>query len=322
VRRVAVCLLFVAWCGSALALTNDEQQAVCDAVKSSVGLELNMPVSSPNPSVTEFDLVCGAGCIYQMSQVTITYSAGQNYASGKWLIMNATPPRLTCLDCDSSECSGNTTTPVVAASSQDLNTTPGVDPGAGTGGLSSTDSTALAAVASNTGTGGAVVGAVAAGASSVGSAVATGATVVAGAVAAEGALNRAQQVAVDAASAARACGGTGQPACNVAGMDLSAAPTMPDQAARVGDAKKTSDDALKAAQDGVPVQYGTDKASFFSWVWTPPTASCAPFAGTMHGYSLSWDICPAIGNIRDVLGWLFALFGALSVYGNLFRRWA
>lgn len=73
------------------------------------------------------------------------------------------------------------------------------------------------------------------------------------------------------------------------------------------------------SMNDVVTGYNTSKSSWFSWVWTPPVGECAPFSGTVHGYSISWNLCPTINNIRDVIGWLFGMFAAITIYGQLFR---
>jgi hypothetical protein len=62
----------------------------------------------------------------------------------------------------------------------------------------------------------------------------------------------------------------------------------------------------------------TDKNTFNAlWQWTPPGyQACLPYAGTVHGYAISWDMCPTIANINLVLGWLFAIFGLFTVYST------
>lgn len=96
-----------------------------------------------------------------------------------------------------------------------------------------------------------------------------------------------------------------------------APPAPPDQGQLVENAKtqaKTDLDALRTAAETL------DKDPWFSWVWTPPTGSCSAFAGEVHGFQISWDFCPTVENIREVLGWLFAIFAAIEIYGQLFRR--
>lgn len=83
-----------------------------------------------------------------------------------------------------------------------------------------------------------------------------------------------------------------------------------------------TDKSLADKFSALPGELAADKASWFSWVWTPPVGQCSAsmFSGTVHGYSVNWDICDWVGRIRDALGWLFALFGAINIYSNLFRK--
>jgi hypothetical protein len=104
-----------------------------------------------------------------------------------------------------------------------------------------------------------------------------------------------------------------------ADLNTDAAVLPPDQSTRI-DAAKTSGDTgiTQAVTDAKTGQ--ADKSAWFSWVWTPPVGVCSPFSGTVHGYSVAWDACPTFTNFRDVLGWLFALFGAIQIYGQLFKK--
>lgn len=83
---------------------------------------------------------------------------------------------------------------------------------------------------------------------------------------------------------------------------------------------KKLDDDLKGQFDAIPNAYQQDKNNWFSWVWTPPVGVCSPFTGEVSHIPVSWDFCPTINNIRDTIGWLFALFGAWDVYNVMFRR--
>lgn len=144
--------------------------------------------------------------------------------------------------------------------------------------------------------------------------------------AAEKALAAAQQAAEKAgtpppAGAGVKCGGTGQPACSMQITDPIGVGKLGDESGRVATAGATSTSTLSGLLDDVAGSFNSSKDDWFSWVWTAPaTATCAPFAGTVHGYSISWDLCPTIANIQDVLGWLFALFGCISIYGEIFRQ--
>lgn len=103
-------------------------------------------------------------------------------------------------------------------------------------------------------------------------------------------------------------------------LTAAAAPEMADQKAIVDAAKladiQSSADAVTAIQNG----YNADKGMWFSWVWTPPVGSCQASTGTVHGVGLSVDYCGVTTLIRDIAGWLFAVYGAITIYGQLFRR--
>lgn len=103
-------------------------------------------------------------------------------------------------------------------------------------------------------------------------------------------------------------------------LDTTNAPTLADQSKVVTDAKTQNqvdiDKLVTDAKNGV----AADKSIWFSWVWSAPVGTCAPFAGNVHGYSISFDLCPTIMNIRDVLGWLLGMFSAWTVYGQMFRK--
>ena len=82
------------------------------------------------------------------------------------------------------------------------------------------------------------------------------------------------------------------------------------------DLNKSITDLLDPIKD----QYASDKGNWFSWVWTPPVGQCEPITGTVHGKSVNWDLCPYVAKVRDVVGWLFAIFGAWVIYNEMFRR--
>lgn len=98
------------------------------------------------------------------------------------------------------------------------------------------------------------------------------------------------------------------------------AQNAPDFSSQVTTAKEQADQELKTKIEEIPGQFGTDKGNWFSWVWTPPVGACSPWSSTIHGQSVSINICPWVEKIRDVVGWLFVLFGAWTVYNEMFRR--
>jgi len=82
------------------------------------------------------------------------------------------------------------------------------------------------------------------------------------------------------------------------------------------DLNKSITDLLDPIKD----QFATDKTKWFSWVWTPPVGQCEPITGSVHGKNVSWDLCPYVNKVRDVIGWLFAIVGAWVIYNEMFRR--
>ncbi|MDP3671719.1 MAG: hypothetical protein Q8R69_18760 [Telluria sp.] len=101
------------------------------------------------------------------------------------------------------------------------------------------------------------------------------------------------------------------------------APDAPaDQEERTATKVAETDLALDTAFKDIVLKFVPDKENWFSWVWTPPIATCndADFAGTVHGYSVAFSICPWVAKIREALGFLFALFGAMMIYGQIFKK--
>lgn len=91
-----------------------------------------------------------------------------------------------------------------------------------------------------------------------------------------------------------------------------------EMASALGDATTSQRGAQQGLVDGITGGFESSKESWFSWVWTPPTGSCSPWSGSVRSYAINWDMCGTIANIRDVLGWMFALFGAWTVYREIF----
>lgn len=103
-------------------------------------------------------------------------------------------------------------------------------------------------------------------------------------------------------------------------LNTDAAKELPDQDKRVTDGVKDSEDRLKALRDAVATAQQSDKSLWFSWVWTPPVGTCQAKTATLSGHALvNWDICPTVNNIKDVLGWMMALFSCWSIYCEIFR---
>ncbi len=94
----------------------------------------------------------------------------------------------------------------------------------------------------------------------------------------------------------------------------------PDYAAQLAAKTATEEGKLTDKLNTYPGEFASDKTKWFSWVWTPPVGTCAPITGEVRGQQVSWDFCPYVAKIRDVMGYLFAIFGAWSVYNELFRK--
>lgn len=94
----------------------------------------------------------------------------------------------------------------------------------------------------------------------------------------------------------------------------------PDFAKDVEDKKTAMNKSITDITDAIPNDYAASKDNWFSWVWSPPVGECSPYEGNVHGNSVTWDICPYIAKTRDVIGWLFALYGAWIVYNQMFRK--
>ncbi|HVL77380.1 MAG TPA: hypothetical protein VM406_15305 [Noviherbaspirillum sp.] len=99
------------------------------------------------------------------------------------------------------------------------------------------------------------------------------------------------------------------------------APDMEDQRPLVDSAVAKHQGDLDKLYGDLPSGMAEDKDRFFSWVWSPEIGVCSPFGGVVAGHEIVWDLCPTIEMIRDALGWLFALFSAWTVYGQMFKRY-
>lgn len=89
---------------------------------------------------------------------------------------------------------------------------------------------------------------------------------------------------------------------------------------RVGETQTQFNSQLNTLHSQLIVADETDEQSLLgAFVWDPPYAACQPFTGTVHGKAVSIDICSYIDKLRALIGWLFALFGAYSIFQTIFR---
>lgn len=98
------------------------------------------------------------------------------------------------------------------------------------------------------------------------------------------------------------------------------APDAPNHAQTVTQKVTEMNKSITDLLDPIADQYASDKGKWFSWVWTPPVGQCEPITGSVHGKSVNWDLCPYVAKVRDVIGWIFAIFGAWVIYNEMFRR--
>lgn len=102
-------------------------------------------------------------------------------------------------------------------------------------------------------------------------------------------------------------------------LKAAGAPTMPDQGPVV-QAKADEEAArVKALQDAAVADKVASQAMWWTWIWNAPAGTCAPFAGTVHGYAINWDFCDWFANFRDILGWLMGMATCWSIYCTAFK---
>lgn len=95
--------------------------------------------------------------------------------------------------------------------------------------------------------------------------------------------------------------------------------TVPDPAAiGAGVSAETQKSVDKI--EGIKTSHDAMIALFNFFVWTPPAVACTNPIMSYKGFSTSPDICTPAGYIKDALGFFFALFGAWTIYGILFRK--
>lgn len=56
-----------------------------------------------------------------------------------------------------------------------------------------------------------------------------------------------------------------------------------------------------------------------SFVFDPQYTACQPFTKQIMGRTATIDLCTYAAMLRDLIGWLFAVFGAYSIYQTIFR---
>lgn len=78
---------------------------------------------------------------------------------------------------------------------------------------------------------------------------------------------------------------------------------------------------IQAQVDGAVSAQSSDESSVLGFfTLSLPAQACTPFSGSVHFLFFNIDVCRYTEMLRDLLGYLFALFGAISVYETLLRK--
>lgn len=93
--------------------------------------------------------------------------------------------------------------------------------------------------------------------------------------------------------------------------------TTDEDQQKINDEIKKSTDML----EDIEGDYGMFKdIGWTNWVPTFPTSTCSPISGTIANQTVTWDLCPHIAKLNELIGWLMNLFGAWTITGMFFRR--
>ncbi len=91
----------------------------------------------------------------------------------------------------------------------------------------------------------------------------------------------------------------------------------PEQKAQIDSEIKKTTDSL----DGAVSDYGLYKdLGWSTWVPTFPSGSCTPFTFRVVTQTVSWNFCPKIAMLNELLGWLMSLFGAWTITSMFFKK--
>lgn len=78
--------------------------------------------------------------------------------------------------------------------------------------------------------------------------------------------------------------------------------------------------SLNGQLDSANIAQEADEQSLLDvYVFDQPTASCSPWSGTIRGVNFNFDWCTYTEKLRALIAWLFALFGAYSIYTTIFK---
>lgn len=105
--------------------------------------------------------------------------------------------------------------------------------------------------------------------------------------------------------------------CKPPDCEIPASTMMADKQAIADEIKKTTDMVSDSVNES-----DTFETSLGWSTWFPnfPTGACTPYQLHVLTSTVNWDFCPYIQKLNELLGWLFALFGAWTITSKLFEK--
>lgn len=75
---------------------------------------------------------------------------------------------------------------------------------------------------------------------------------------------------------------------------------------------QTKTDDFLTTVSNIPTETDNFKAMFLDASWIPDfhREACTPLTGTIHGHTFTLDYCDGVSKLNELIGWLYALFGA------------
>lgn len=89
---------------------------------------------------------------------------------------------------------------------------------------------------------------------------------------------------------------------------------------RVNVAKNSFDASILGMQDAAILADEADEQSLLgAFIFDPQYVACQPFTKQILGRTATIDLCSHAAMLRELIGWLFALLGAYTIYQTIFR---
>ncbi len=87
--------------------------------------------------------------------------------------------------------------------------------------------------------------------------------------------------------------------------------------------QKVLDETAKSTgvfTDAVSDMAGFHNLGWSTWVPSFPSSNCIPYQFSLMGHSITWDYCPYIAKLNELMGWLLALWTAHTISGLFFKK--